>query len=126
MVPNRSLVVFVAAILALTASAWGAQQPANPQSLSVNQLAAKPEAFVGKVAVVGRVAAVTPGRGFTLIDSANCSTCATECLTDKTTKKVPFLWSGPAPAVKGVVRVDGTLAKTAKGYTFTAERVTKQ
>ena len=56
----------------------------------------------------------------------NCATCTTECLPDKATKKIPFLWSGTAPALKDVVRVDGILAKTAKGYIFTAERVTKQ
>jgi hypothetical protein len=104
---------------------WSAQQPTAKQ-LSVNQLAAKPDAFVGKVTVVGRVAAVTPGKGFTLIDSANCSTCTTECLTDKNTKKIPFLWGGAAPVVKGVVQVQGTLAKTARGFAFTAENVTRQ
>lgn len=123
----RSFSLTVAALLTLSAMVLGAQPPAaTPKALSVNQLAAKPEVFVGKVAVVGRVAAATPGKGFTLIDSANCSTCTTDCLTDKTTKKIPFLWNGSAPVVKGVVKVEGTLAKTAKGYIFTAERVMKQ
>ncbi|HEY5975793.1 MAG TPA: hypothetical protein VIU41_13725 [Geobacteraceae bacterium] len=110
----------------LSTPAWSAQQPVAVASLSVNQLAAKPDAYVGKVAVVGRVAAAMQGKGFTLIDSTNCATCTTECLPDKATKKIPFLWSGTAPALKDIVRVDGILAKTAKGYTFTAERVTKQ
>lgn len=108
-----------------TVPAWSAQQPTAKQ-LTVNQLAAKPDSFIGKVTVVGRVAAVTPGKGFTLIDSVNCSTCTTECLTDKNTKKIPFVWSGAAPEVKGVVLVQGTLAKTAKGFTFTADKVAKQ
>lgn len=123
---NRSLIIAAAVMVSLSAPVWSAQQPVASKPLSVNQLAAKPDAFVGKVAVVGRVAAATPGKGFTLIDSVNCATCTTECLTDKATKKIPFLWSGAAPVIKDVVRVDGILAKTAKGYTFTAEQVTKQ
>ena len=109
----------------LVAPAWSAQQLAA-KPLSVNRLAASPDSFIGKVAVVGRVAAATSGKGFTLIDSVNCANCATECLTDKNKKKIPFLWSGAAPVVKDVVRVQGTLAKTDKGFTFTAESVTRQ
>ena len=109
----------------LTVPAWSAPQP-TAKPLSVKELAAKPDSFIGKVTVVGRVAAATPGKGFTLIDSTNCSNCATECLIDKNTKKIPFVWSGSAPEVKGVVLVEGTLAKTAKGFTFTAEKVAKQ
>ena len=123
---KKCLTVAAAVILTFSALAWGAQPPAASKALAVNQLAAKPDAFIGKVSVVGRVAAATPGKGFTLIDSVNCATCTSECLTDKATKKIPFLWSGAAPDVKGVVKVDGTLAKTSKGYTFAAEQVTKQ
>jgi hypothetical protein len=127
MIMNRFLII-AAAVMVVVASApaWSSQQPVTTKPLSINQLAAKPDAYVGKVAVVGRVASATPGKGFTLIDSINCATCTTECLTDKATKKIPFLWSGAAPAVKDVVRVEGALAKTAKGYIFTAERVIKQ
>lgn len=123
-----SKTVTIAAVSMALASTpvWSAQQPVASKSLSINQLAAKPDNYAGKVAVVGRVAAVKPGKGFTLIDSVNCATCTKDCLTDKTTKKIPFLWSGAAPVVKDIIRVDGTLAKTAKGYIFTAERVVKQ
>jgi len=101
---------------------WGAAT----KPLSINELAAKPDTHMGKVVVVGRVAAVTPGKGFTLIDSTNCATCTTECLTDKNTKKIPFLWVGTAPVVKNVVLVQGTLAKRSNGFTFTADKVTRQ
>lgn len=120
--------VAVAVLLSVTTlavPAWSAQQPTSKQ-LTVNQLAAKPDSFIGSVTVVGRVAAVTPGKGFTLTDSIKCADCVTECLTDKNTKKIPFVWSGAAPELKGVVLVQGTLAKTAKGFTFTAEKVAKQ
>lgn len=94
--------------------------------LTVNELAAKPDAHIGKVSVVGRVAAVTPGKGFTLIDSANCATCTTECMTDKSTKKLPFVWAGAAPVLKEVVIAQGSLAATAKGFTFTVVNIKKQ
>lgn len=127
MLLNRSHII-AAAVMAIIAAApaWSSQQPVAAKPLSVNQLAAKPDAYAGKVVVVGRVASATPGKGFTMIDSVNCATCTTECLTNKATKKIPFLWSGAAPMVKDVVRVEGALAKTAKGYIFTAERVIKQ
>ncbi|MBJ6751498.1 hypothetical protein [Geomonas anaerohicana] len=94
--------------------------------LSINELTAKPQTHIGKVVVVGRVAAVTPSKGFTLIDSAKCATCTTECLTDKNTKKIPVLWAGTAPVVKNVVRVQGTLSKKQNGFIFIADNVTKQ
>lgn len=122
----RTAIVATVLLMPVALPVRGAQQQAADKPLTVNQLAAKPADYTGKVAVVGRVAAATPGKGFTLIDSANCANCTTECLTDKATKKIPFLWSGAVPAVKNVIRVDGTLAKTPKGYTFTAEQVRKQ
>jgi len=104
------------------APAWSA----TAKPLTVNELAARPDTHIGKMSVIGRVAAVSPGKGFTLIDSVNCSTCTTECLTGKSTKKIPFLWAGVAPAVKSVVVVQGTLFKTDKGFTISAENVIRQ
>jgi hypothetical protein len=112
-------------VASLAVPAWSAKQPTVRQ-LAVNELAARPDSHIGKVTVIGRVAAVTPGKGFTLINSTKCSTCTTECLTDKNTRKIPFVWRGAAPEVKGVVQVQGTLAKTAKGFTFTADNVAKK
>lgn len=122
----RAVVLIVLTSVAMfSVSAWSAQQSTAKQ-LTVNDLAAKPDGYIGKVTVIGRVAAATPGKGFTLIDNSKCSTCTTDCLTDKNTKKIPFVWSGAAPAVKGVVVVQGILAKTAKGFTFNAEKVARQ
>lgn len=88
---NRSLIAGAITIMVLVSTpVWSAQQPVASKSLSVNQLAARPDAYVGKVAVVGRVTTSTPGKGFTMIDSVNCATCTTECLTDKATKKIPY------------------------------------
>lgn len=123
-----SLTIFTLVVVSLAAPAWSAPKTAAAarKPLTVNELAAKPDAHLGRVAVVGRVAAVSPGKGFTLIDSSNCGNCVTECLTSKTTSKVPLLWPGSAPAVKDVVRVEGTISRTAKGLTFTADNVTRQ
>jgi len=124
---HRILMIGITVNLASFATPAWSEQPAAPTKvLSVNQLAAQPAAYLGKVAVVGRVAAATMGKGFTLIDSIKCGSCATNCLTDKETRKIPFLWNGPAPTVKEVVQVEGLLAKTDNGYTFTAEQVTKK
>ena len=120
------MVAFAVSLSLLSTPAWSEQPAAPAKVLSVNQLAAQPDAYLGKVAVVGRVAAATMGKGFTLIDTVKCGSCATDCLTDKETKKIPFLWNGTAPAVKDVVRVDGILAKTDTGYTFTSEQVARE
>lgn len=114
------------AVSLLTASLVTSSWCAAVKPLNINELAARPQAYIGKVTVVGRVAAVTQGKGFTLIDSANCATCTTECLTDKSTKKLPFVWAGAAPVVKDVVMAQGTLSKTSKGFSFAADKVTKQ
>jgi hypothetical protein len=119
-------ICLLVAVSLLTASLTTSSWCATAKPLNINELAAKPQAYIGKVNVVGRVAAVTQGKGFTLIDSANCATCTTECLTDKSTKKLPFIWAGAAPILKDVVIVQGTLSKTAKGFTFTADNVKKQ
>lgn len=122
----RSLAISALLIAAVLVIPVRSAQQTTAKPLNVNELAAKPDTHIGKVAVVGRVAAVSPGKGFTLIDSVNCATCTTGCLTDKTTKKLPFVWGGAAPVLKDVVVVQGTLSKTAKGFTFTADKVAKQ
>jgi len=116
----------VAVLALLVASFVSPAWSATAKPLTVNELAAKPNTHIGKVSVVGRVAAVSPGKGFTLIDSVNCATCTTECLTDKSTKKIPFMWAGAAPVLKDVVVVQGTLSKTARGFTFTTDNLKKQ
>lgn len=120
---NRYPLLFLALLgTSLVTPAWSA----TPVPLTVTELAAKPDAHIGKVTVIGRVAAVTPGKGFTLIDSVNCATCTTGCLPDKSTKKLPFVWAGAAPVLKEVVVVQGSLSTTAKGFAFTVDNVKRQ
>lgn len=114
-------------IAAFTVPAWSIQHHTAKQStvkqLTVNELAAKPDNFIGKVTITGRVAAVTSNTGFTLIDNTTCTTCTTEC---KNIKKIPLRWSGASPKLKDIVLAQGIWAKTTTGFTFTADKVTKQ
>jgi hypothetical protein len=111
--------VALALLVALAAPAFSEA----PKPLSVNDLVAQPEKHLGKVSVVGRVSAVTPGNGFTLVDSGNCTDCGSQCAIPK---KIPLVWRGSAPAVKAVVVVKGVLSKTAKGMTLVADNVAPQ
>ncbi|HXG23292.1 MAG TPA: hypothetical protein VNJ09_01960 [Chthonomonadales bacterium] len=94
-------------------------------AVTVNDLAVKPDAHLGKIAVVGVVATVNEKKGFVLIDSREYKECGLSCLTEPGTKKVLVRWTGAAPKVKDSVRVEGTMEKGPKGYTFTAQKVGK-
>lgn len=142
---NRlSLFGLLAAGVVLSAFAWGQAHPARHQAankaptaprkavtpapskaLSVNDLAATPDAHLGHVGLVGVVATVKQKQGFVLIDSREYKECGLSCLTESGTKKIPVRWSGAAPKVKDTVRVDGTLTKAAKGLTLSAQKVAK-
>lgn len=117
-------VVFVVVVFAVWGAKSGSAEPLK--MLTVNELAAKPVAHLGRVTVVGVVATVNTGKGFLLIDSEEYKNCGLGCLTEAGTRKVPVEWAGAAPKVKQIVRVDGLLEKTAKGFSLKAERVGKQ
>jgi hypothetical protein len=89
----------------------------------VNHLAEKPAAFLGPIRLEGRVAAVKPGKGLTLVDKLICADCAGHCLSDPATKKLPVAWTGPAPAVGSLVFIRGTLAETEQGYLISGRKV---
>lgn len=113
------LTVFALLGSSLVTPVWSA----TTKPLTVNELAAKPDTHIGKVTIIGMVTAANSGKGFTLVDTINCgSDCGGNCHINK----IPFVWAGAAPVLKDVVLVQGTLSKTAKGYTFAAENVTKQ
>ena len=94
------------------------------RTLAVSELAAKPSTHLGRVAVTGVVATATPGKGFLLLDSVEYKKCALTCLNEPG-NKIPVRWSGAVPKVEQTMRVDGTLAKTAKGFVFTAHKVAR-
>jgi hypothetical protein len=100
-----------------------AKTPVPEKTVTVNDLAAKPATYMGRVAIVGVVGTVEAGKGFVLIDNKEYSECGLSCLTEAGTKKIPVRWTGAAPKVESPVRVDGALAKTDKGLAFTATAV---
>lgn len=93
--------------------------------LTVNDLAASPNAHLGHVSLVGVVATVNAGKGFLLIDSREYKECGLSCLSEAGTKKIPVRWTGATPKVTEAVRVDGILAKEPKGMAYTAQKVAK-
>lgn len=124
----KQAIIISVVLVTFTSAAWGAE-PGSAQSqkmLTVNELAAKPAAHLGRVTVVGVVATVNPGKGFLLIDSEEYRNCGLGCLTQAGTRKIPVDWTGATPKVKQTVRVDGVLEKTVKGFFMKAERVGRQ
>jgi hypothetical protein len=120
---RTSTVLLIALALLFAGTAFGGSVPAGQQAISVNQLAAKPAAFLGPIVLEGRVAAVKPGTGLTLVDKLLCADCAGHCLSDPATRKLPVAWTGPAPAVGSLVLIRGTLAKTEQGYRLSGREV---
>lgn len=96
--------------------------PALP-SPAVRDVAAHPAAHLGRLSLLGVVGIATPHKGFVLVDMQEYQGEGLGCLTTPEKTKIPVVWAGAAPKVKQAVRVDGTLAKTAKGYAFTASQV---
>ena len=92
-------------------------------SQEVRNVAANPSAHLGRLTLSGVVGIVTPHKGFILMDTLEYQREGLACVTNAEKTKIPVVWSGAAPKVKQAVHVDGTLAKTAKGYSFTATQV---
>jgi hypothetical protein len=100
------------------------QQPQTEAGIvSVNELVAKPADHLGKVQLVGVVAAVSQGKGFVLVDKREYADCGLSCVAEPGTKKMPVRWGGDAPKLEQVVRVEGTLSQTDKGLSLVALEV---
>ena len=136
---NRLTTTALAVLAALGTAALGHAQPAKnaakkivpappakgvPAS-KVRAVASNPSAHLGHVVLTGYVGIATPSKGFVLVDNTEYRNEGLACLTVPEPTKLPVIWHGTPPKVKDAVRVDGTLAKTAKGYTFTATKVSK-
>jgi hypothetical protein len=108
-----------------------AQQPVNSDSLApgrattVNDLAADPVVHLGEVAVVGVVAAVKAGQGFTIVDEREYADCGLSCLNEPDTRKIPVRWNGAPPKLQQTVRINGVLEKSDRGLIFSAKSVTE-
>ena len=94
--------------------------PASSGATTVNDLAANPSAYLGQVAVIGVVAAVKAGQGFTIVDQREYADCGLSCLNEPDTKKVPVRWDGDPPKLQQTLRITGVLEKSDRGLIFSA------
>jgi hypothetical protein len=123
--------IFTVAIAAIgiVATSADAQQaidassPALTGATTVNDLAANPSAYLGLVSVIGVVAAVKAGQGFTIVDKREYADCGLSCLNEPDTRKVPVRWDGDPPKLQQTVRIAGVLEKSDRGLIFSAKNV---
>jgi hypothetical protein len=99
------------------------QQPTLAGAVTVNDLAAKPGEHLGRVQLVGVVAAVSQGKGFVLVDKREYADCGLACVTESGTKKIPVRWSGDAPKLEQTIRVAGILSRSEEGLSFVAQEI---
>jgi hypothetical protein len=97
--------------------------PASGGATTVNDLAANPSAYLGQVAVIGVVAAVKAGQGFTIVDKREYADCGLSCLNEPDTRKIPVRWDGDPPKLQQTVRITGVLEKSDRGLIFSAKNV---
>jgi hypothetical protein len=91
--------------------------------VTVNDLAGKPGEHLGRVQLVGVVAAVSQGKGFVLVDKREYADCGLSCLAEPGTKKIPVRWSGDAPKLEQTIRVAGILSSSEEGLSFVAQEI---
>ena len=119
----------LATAIGLLATCAHAQQgidstsPTSIRATTVNDLALDPSAYLGQVAVVGVVAAVKVGQGFTIVDKREYAACGISCLNEPDTRKIPVRWEGTSPKLEQTVRITGVLEKSDRGLVFSAQNV---
>jgi hypothetical protein len=99
------------------------QQRTPDGTLSVNDLAGKPDEHLGQVQLTGVVAAISEGQGFVLVDKREYAECGLACVAEPGTKKIPIRWSGDAPKLEQTVRVAGILRRSEQGLSFVAQEI---
>jgi hypothetical protein len=92
-------------------------------AVTVNDLAGNPREHLGRVQLVGVVAAVAQGKGFVLVDKREYADCGLTCLAEPGTKKIPVRWSGESPKLEQTLRVAGILSQSEKGLSFVAQEI---
>jgi len=96
---------------------------ASSDTTTVSDLASDPSAYLGQVAVIGVVAAVKGGQGFTIVDRREYAACGLSCFNDPDTRKIPVRWDGDPPKLQQTVRITGVLEKSDRGLVFSAKNV---
>ena len=97
--------------------------PASSRVTTVNELTSDPSAYLGQVAVVGVVAVVKAGQGFTIVDKREYADCGLSCVNEPGTRKIPIRWDGVPPKLEQTVRITGVLEKSDRGLVFSAKNV---
>jgi hypothetical protein len=95
------------------------------RTTTVNDMASNPTAYLGQIEVVGVVAAVKTGQGFTIVDKREYAACGLSCVNEPDTRKIPVRWSGISPNLAQTVQITGVLEKSAAGFVFSAKTVTE-
>jgi hypothetical protein len=97
--------------------------PASSRATMVNDLASNPSAYLGQVVVVGVVASVNAGQGFSIVDKREYAACGLSCFNEPDTRKIPVRWEGTPPQLQQAVRIAGVLEKSDRGLVFSAKNV---
>jgi hypothetical protein len=126
---KKEIVTLATLAIGILATCADAQQAIDSTSLAsggataVNDLAADPSAYLGQVAVIGVVAAVKAGQGFTIVDKREYAACGLSCFNEPDTRKIPVRWDGSPPKLQQTVRITGVLEKSDRGLVFSAKNV---
>jgi hypothetical protein len=126
---KKKIVTLATTAVGILATCAHAQQaidstsPASTRATTVNDLASDPSAYLGQVAVVGVVAAVKVGQGFTIVDKREYAACGLFCINEPDTRKIPVRWDGAPPKLQQTVRITGVLEKSDRGLVFSAKNV---
>jgi hypothetical protein len=118
-----TIAIGILATCAVAQQAIDSTSPASSGVTTVNDLAADPSAYLGQIAVVGVVAAVKAGQGFTIVDKREYAACGLSCFNEPDTRKVPVRWDGAPPKLQQTVRITGVLEKSDRGLVFSAKNV---
>ena len=126
---KREIVTLAAMVVGILGTCVQAQQandytaPASSRVTTVNELTSDPSAYLGQVAVVGVVAVVKAGQGFTIVDKREYADCGLSCVNEPSTRKIPIRWDGVPPKLEQTVRITGVLEKSDRGLVFCAKNV---
>ena len=126
---KKEIVMLASMAIGILANCLHAQQamdstsPTPRPATTVDDLASDPSAYLGQVAVVGVVAAVKAGQGFTIVDKREYADCGLSCVNEPETRKIPIRWDGASPKLEQTVRIDGILEKSKRGLVFSAKNV---
>ena len=128
---KKEIVMLASMAIGILANCVHAQQaidstsPTPRPATPVDDLASDPSAYLGQVAVVGVVAAVKAGQGFTIVDKREYAACGLSCFNEPDTRKIPIRWDGDPPKLQQTVRITGVLEKSDRGLVFSAKNVTE-